>query len=175
MGIRETLNEKSHITTVLALIVIVGFVLLIIWQLTSNGGRSDAAFADFYSVDEGQTYFVHTSEELPPFDYEGEIAHRAAVFQCDGDGGGGGNEPFVGYLQRFTEEAQRRMTEYRDNDMTYGRALDALSREPGERGIEVKAIGGEEWHPIMSPEGQEIINNIECPDGDGGTPRPVTP
>ena len=78
-GIRESLNEKPALTTGITVGVIVLALLFIILQLRGCGGGAKGVRAkDFFSNDDGQTWFADDATRVPPFDKDGKPAYRAA-------------------------------------------------------------------------------------------------
>ena len=97
MGIRQTINEKPGLTTAATAGIILIAILFIGWQSCSGGGEgsvmSDKAF---FTVDDGKTFFVDKSTNIPPYQKDGKVAVRAQVFTCDD-----GKTKFVGYLEMY--------------------------------------------------------------------------
>jgi len=92
----------------IAVTVIVAAMLAIAawaWRASAvSSGQSTKSRKAFYTVDDGQTVFVESGQLIPPFDWQGKTAYRAAVFSCDG-----GKTRFVGYLERYTPAAKKRL------------------------------------------------------------------
>lgn len=83
----------------------------------------------YFTVDDGKTFFAASSDNIPPFDYDGQQAVLADVFQCDG-------KKFVGYMERFTPK-------YHDEVVAHGLTPDAMRF-----GRELKKPGDAKWfHP----------------------------
>jgi hypothetical protein len=107
-------------------------------------------------VDDGNTFFAAGSENIPPFDYKGQQAIHAYVFQCNG-------QRFVGYLERYTPEARQKMIAQKHSSFeleTYGREL----KRPGEKS----------WTKASDAAAVAKLTDVKCPDGKG-TPEPVEP
>jgi hypothetical protein len=64
----------------------------------------------FYSDDDGRTYFKDSIYKFPPFDHGGRIADVAVVIEDSGS-------KAVGYLVRYTPEAQKELTDKYNNDV----------------------------------------------------------
>jgi hypothetical protein len=53
----------------------------------------------FYTVDDGETWFVDSSDRIPPFEHDGKMAVRANLFICTKDG-----TIFPAFLMRYSDE-----------------------------------------------------------------------
>jgi hypothetical protein len=188
MGIREKMEEKKGLAVGGAIVLIALAVATIAWQLMSiNRDTRNSVPNDFFTVDDGQTFFTAKASNLPPFEYQGKQAVRAAVYECDG-------KRFVAYMERFTPEARKAvMGAEVGPDPTKlqpkpGQSPEAAARAATARGNpaafrdatmngrELKRPGDKEW--VRSTNRQkvaEIQNHIACPAGGKGTPVPVAP
>jgi hypothetical protein len=98
MGILQTAQEKPALVGALAAGIILMAVAAVCSELLARGHPAAAVPSEaFYSDDDGKTWFVDDIGKFPPFDHNGRPAYLARVFRC------GGGEPFVAYLQRFTD------------------------------------------------------------------------
>ncbi len=102
-------------------------------------------------MDDGKTFFAASSDNIPPFDYDGQQAVLADVFQCDG-------KKFVGYMERFTPK-------YHDEVVAHGLTPDAMRF-----GRELKKPGDAKWiHPSdlrskrRSPTSTALTGGPVCP------------
>lgn len=103
MGLREKMNENPRVTTAITAGVVVVALMLIVYQLWPEAPIQPLSKA-YYTVDDGQTYFVEDIDKVPPFMHEGKEAVRAHVMQCGETG-----KPFVGWLEKFTPEAKKKL------------------------------------------------------------------
>lgn len=92
MNLRESLNNSPAISITAAILLVVVAVGAITWQLTTSGLDGPR---QFYSVDDGATFFEDDPGREVPFEHDGQQAVLAHVYRCGEDG-----EPFVGYLER---------------------------------------------------------------------------
>jgi hypothetical protein len=154
MGIVETINEKKRLSVGVAAGAIILAVLAIVWELNSNRlpGRM---MKDFYSCDDGASYFVDDIDRIPPFDRDGKQAYRVHVFKCSG------NVPFVGYIERYTDRARAELVKLQANPPE---RVAQLSADIAAGGTEVKKPGQTKWYSINSSDGADIIQP-KCPDG----------
>jgi len=97
VGIREKINQNPKQTTAITAGIVVLAILFIGWQACSGPGGGGVNNKAFYSTDDGKTYFVDDSSNIPPYQAKnGKVAVRAQVFTCDD-----GKTKFVGYLEMY--------------------------------------------------------------------------
>lgn len=169
MGIRETLNKNPNVTTGVTAAVVVLAIGVIIWQLWggSNGPMGPAgANKQYFSDDDGATYFAESATEIPPFDHNGKQAVRAMVYKC------GNGAPFVGVLERYTTEAKTKL----ENVQKSGKPGDVVMEDVEMTGLEVKKpkTGDKGWVKQNDPRFGAVMR-VTCPDGKVDQLRPVTP
>ncbi|HUB24411.1 MAG TPA: hypothetical protein VL992_03200 [Tepidisphaeraceae bacterium] len=143
MAIREKLSGSSVAGTgVAAALLIVSAMLLGYYHFTTNADHPDP-FSKFYSDDDGRTYFRDSAFKFPPFDHGGKTAVGALVFD-DGD------KRFVGYLYRFSADAQQQLQNIYANPPageTAAQAAMLLMQSPQiHNEMEIKKVGGS-WMP----------------------------
>ena len=190
MGIREHMEQRKGLAAGGAVVFIVVAVASVAWQLMSmNRDTRNVVPDDFFTIDDGQTFFTAKSSNLPPFEYKGKLAVRAAVYECDG-------KRFVAYMERFTPEARVAMMGAEvgpdptkkvqpkpgQSPEAAARASQprgqsaAASREAMMNGRELKRPGEKEWVRTTNRQKvAEIQNNISCPAGGKGKPIAVAP
>ena len=149
MSIRQKLNQNSMAATAGAAAVVALALIIIIWQVWPSQ-RSEPK-GQYFSSDEGKSYFAESLGTVPPITKDGKDAVQAMVFKC------GWGKPFVGFLQRYTPDAKKRLEE----------ALAAKRDLPPTAllsGTEAKRPGESEWVKATDERfGQ--ITNVHCPDG----------
>jgi hypothetical protein len=137
VGLREKLREKPAIgygmTAILLLVA--GVVIWQSLQPTPPARKPKLLF----TVDDGQTTFEADFDRIPPFDHEGRQAVRAYVFKP-----ASGGEPFVAYLEKYSDEAKQRLESAEDpTEVMEDLPLSAyLVKTPG-KGTWVPSGGGE--------------------------------
>ena len=100
MGIREKINQNPKQTTAITAAIVVIAVLIIMWQACSGPGAGGVnTNKAFFSTDDGKTFFVDDSFNIPPYQKDGKPAVRAQVFTCDD-----GKTKFVGYLEMYAPQ-----------------------------------------------------------------------
>ena len=189
MGMRETLENKKGLSTGLAVALLVVGVGGIVWQLMARGGDTRNNIPnEFFTADDGQTFFTASAANVAPFDHDGKQAVKAIVYQCDG-------KKFVAYMERFTPEARAVMANNStaapkpapsspanatiSPEMAARAALPppspAAAREASMNGREFKRPGDKEWVRSSNRGKVMEIKTITCPGGGKGTPTPVFP
>lgn len=156
MGIREWMNQHRGVATGLVSAVVLLAVGLIVVQVMASRKKYPSESPDsFFTVDDGKTYFTASSDNIPPFDYKGQQAVHAYVFESNG-------KRFVGYLERYTPEARS--------------AILAGKRTPQvERfGRQLKKPGAGEWVKSGDLAVEAKISDVRSPDGHG-VPEAVEP
>lgn len=165
MGIRESLNRNPAIGYAIGgLIVVVGAVAIYSQarQFSSQGpGKA------YFSIDDGKTFFVDDIVRSAPFDYGGQRAYRAHVFEC-------GGERVVGYLSRYTDATLAALEEAKKYKGTNRPPPNiGLITSAGTSGTELKRPGESKW--VNGGDGVQAskIRGFRCPDG--STPEEVSP
>jgi hypothetical protein len=156
--IREALDRNRASVIPAAIIVLVISLVVIIRHSTSNDRPSISAQA-YYTIDDGATFFADDVSKIAPFEYRGQTAVRANVFQCDG-------HKFVAFLERYTLDAKAKI------EAAHGVGVGAVMAD----GTEVKAplTGNAGWVNARKPEAAKLYA-VHCPDGSSDQPKPVTP
>jgi hypothetical protein len=166
LSIRERLNENPVPTAVgVGVIILISLALGLRSGCSATGGRGNAAgiTREFFTVDDGRTWFAEDARKVPPFDYQGKTAYRVRVYQC------AGGKPFVSHLERYPEAERARVEELIAGPAT-------LSKQSVEllNAFEVKRPGGKEWVKSSSPRAR-TISTPRCPDGSARGVQRVTP
>jgi hypothetical protein len=101
MGLRETINQKKGLTTAIAVVIMVGAIAFLAYQMFNTGANaSSESMQAFYTTDDGKSFFQADSSNLSPFMHEGKEAFQAHMFTCDD-----GKTLFVGYMSRLPADA----------------------------------------------------------------------
>src|SRR5271170_3620876 len=126
MGLREWFNQHPRVTGgIISVLVLVAIGVIVKQVLASRRAFPSGSPQAYFTVDDGQTYFTASSDNYPPFDYNGQQAVSAYVFESNG-------KRFVGYLERFTPEAHALIVAGKGSAETlrFGREL----KRPGDKG-----------------------------------------
>ena len=154
MGIRQTLNEKPGLSIGLAAGLIVLAIIFIIYEMSGGGGGAGAGAGirqDFYSDDDGKTWFADEADKITPYKTDKGMAAKAYVFRCK-DG-----KEFCGYLERYTPEGQKKFQQLQGQPGA-GRALGTMKRQL----TEVKKPGVKTWTKF-NPDNQQPYEDVETP------------
>lgn len=159
MGIREKLNDNPAVTTGVTGAIVVIAVAFIIWQLIPSRPRIPTK--DYYTVDDGATYFADDIKKIPPFEHDGKEAVRVRVFRCAKGG------PFVGYLEKYTPAAQKQLEAMQNQAANPNGPVPGFN--PGVEGEAltgrlVKKPGDTKWVSQQDPAYQQVVD-VRCPDG----------
>lgn len=158
MGLREWFNNHPKTSGAIVGVCVLGCLGAVASQLLGNrhATRSDLP-NEFYTVDDGKTYFIANASNVPPFQYEGKTAVRAAVYVC-------GGQKFIAYLDRYTPEAQKILLAHKQ-----------VPPWVEERGREMKKPGAEKWISAADSKAVMELIKVQPPAGVSGTPEPAEP
>src|SRR4051794_37476393 len=112
MGARQWIDKNKNMTTTASVAVVVGAIAFMVYSM--RGDRPQTK--DWFTTDEGQTWFKDSNRKVPPFDHNGKEAVFAKVYECHG-------QKFVAYMKRFKPDGKRRMDEARAAE-DVGKTLD---------------------------------------------------
>ena len=165
MSLRETIREQKTWAALGGILLLGTAVVLIRLQFNDSepgGATAPISSRAFFTVDDGNTWFIDSSKRIPPFDQGGSVAVRAYVFTCDG-----GKTKFTGYLERYTPKAKQLMEAIVDQPG------DVASPPPGViGGIEVKKPGGKEWIKVVDRTRAAEVCSVPCENGQAAAVEP---
>jgi hypothetical protein len=165
VGIRETLNKNPSITTGVTIgIILIALIFIVYSAFFSGPGRPRIVTKAYYTVDDGQSYFVDDINKVVPFDHDGSPAVMCMVFSCDG-----GSTKFVGYLEKYPPKVAKMLNDAQSN--SNGPDKESLMMQyEGE--MLVKKPGSGDWvNQMQHPE----ITDVKCPDGGTGPIQAMYP
>jgi hypothetical protein len=126
LGIRETMNRHPKISAaVVACAIGIGAVAIGI-EIRSNSGAPPAE--NFFTIDDGKTWFADSVSNLPPFDYNGAKAVRCYVFK-------GKNGTFAGLLEKYSDDTLQQLA----HETNKPSSIPVMVKKPGEK--EWKNVG----------------------------------
>lgn len=163
-GVRDSIRKHSTATIATMAIVAAAALFFTLRNASSSTSSVTTVMNKVYcTTDDGATTFVAPMSQVPPFDHEGKIAVRAWVYSCDG-----GKTKFVGYLERFTPQAKKRIESSTQAPGTGG------SVGPGDS--EVKKPGaGNPWVSEANFAAAAKVMEVKPPPGQSGEPVMVLP
>jgi len=148
LGIRETINRNSVVSTSVIVCAIIVCIIVVVIELRGNNGKPPAEC--YYTTDDGKTWFVDSSTKLPPFDHDGAQAVRCYVFR-------GNNGKFAGLLEKYSDDVRDRLA----------RAAQQVPpvplRDPPP--VLVKRPGEKAWENSSGNQEAMILMHISGPDG----------
>ena len=102
MSLREKINKNPGAAAGIGVAVLVIGGLLIALQLrggsSSNSGRPQAAVGkNFFTDDDGASFYVDDISNVPPYDHNGKKAFRAVVYMVQGDN----PKKYVAYMESY--------------------------------------------------------------------------
>jgi hypothetical protein len=161
MSIREILQKYATFVKVTAALTIVILIVVILTELKgprrfdfSNTGK------EFYSDDDGKTWFLEDPLKGSPLDHGGKQAYRAMVYRCSG------GRPFVAYLAEYSDEQQRRWKADAAKDPG------GHTTVVGELPREIRKPGESDWKTIAPGGGYP---DVKCPSDERETAVLVSP
>jgi hypothetical protein len=155
-GIREWVDAHPKTIMSIVTVCVLSAICLTIIEIRSTRHTFPSGPPQYYfTVDDGLTYFAASSDNYPPFEYNGQEAVGAYVYECNG-------KRFVGYLERYTPAARTLMVA--------GTATPATMRF----GRELKRPGDKAWVKSGDLATETRITDVPSPDGQG-TPMLVMP
>lgn len=159
MNLRETLNENSGRTVAVVVVLIVIGCAAFVFQ-SRGPSAPDAPTREFFTIDDGKTWFADDASKLPPFEKDGKQAVRAHVFRS------ANGEEFVNHLERFKPDAKKALEQasvFDPNRKGPPKNL-AVIQSAYTTGREVKRPGDAKWIGTGSIRDAEVIA-VKSPDG----------
>jgi len=157
IGAREWLNQHPKTAMGGGCVIAVMAVGFIVVQVMAGRHKYPAGPPEsYFTVDDGKTFFAASSDNIPPFDYNGQQAVSAYVFQC-------GGQKFVGYMERFTPK-------FHDFVVAHGRTPEA-----NKYGRELKRPGDAKWLQSGDLQKEGTLEDVHCPNGGSDIPEAVEP
>jgi hypothetical protein len=165
MSVRETIDSHRNVVTAIALVILACGAYLIFHSSAGPSSQTLMARA-YYTIDDGASWFVDDAQKVPPFAHQGKTAVRVRMFSSNG-----GETLFPGYLERYTEDARRRIAAAQRGDsqaagMQTGRTLVSLMEELLVSGTEVKKPGPTgTWVRRSDLQAAAPVLDVRSPDG----------
>jgi hypothetical protein len=154
MSIQEVCQRNPKTVTGAALLGIAIALFMLFMQVKDKLGYENAETQAFYTVDDGKSWFVDEASKFPPFDKDGKVAVQAHVYRCKVT-----KEPFVGFLQRYSEEARSRLpaliAEAKDSKEAFRNNMVTIQSLMAS--VEYKKPGNSKWEKTSVP--------VTCPNG----------
>ena len=162
MGIREAINRKPGSAIAVVALVLVALIVIMILQfrdgdeLTASNGEGPRSW---YTVDDGETWFLDRANRISPFDHEGKKAYRCYVWTCDD-----GKTTFVSHLERIKDSVRAGLKGKEE--------VEPWELIPGSFEFKPPLTGDSGWIDASSPAAIGV-QTPRCPNGGTGVPRPA--
>jgi hypothetical protein len=153
MGIREKINQNKWLGLVVGVVLVSAAVGVSV--MTGGNSRPDGFVTNFYTNDDGKTFYEDRADIIAPYTKDGREAVKAAVFTCDS-----GKTKFIGYMERLSPQAKAEAEKYKKA----GSMPDTpTAQRIFEGGAQIKHPGEKEWatRDSFGPNGPAV----KCPDG----------
>jgi hypothetical protein len=162
MGLRETINKKKSVSIGgAAVLVLIAGSFLAYTQWPAYRPKGDKAY---FTVDDGQTWFVDSMYKVPPYDYNGKTAVRAMVYSYDK-----GSKTFCPFLQQYNSDTKKQLDDAVANATRDGKPLSSIElfgSPATARGVEIKLPGpNHKWVSPGTAEATKVLSAVQAPDG----------
>jgi hypothetical protein len=144
LGIRETINRHSAVSTTVVICMVVVGIVTIALELKGDNGKPPTK--NYFTNDDGKTWFVDSASKLPPFDHDGLPAVRCYVFK-------GKDGEFAGLLEKYS-----------DGDRDHLATIPEEKR-PFNVPVLVKKPGDKEWKVVGPDQQAMMLMHITGPNG----------
>jgi hypothetical protein len=161
MGAREWIDKHKNISTTASALLVVAAIGFLYYQFRPQRPPTK----EWYTIDDGQTWFKDSNRKVPPFQHNGKEAVLAKVYECHG-------KTFVAYLKRYKPEAKRKMDEYRAAEDA-GKPTDGINIAGTDWQFEFKRPGEKEWNSNLDKRAMYL--NVKCPHNTKEDPLIVYP
>jgi len=136
VALRDKLNQNQGLVIGAVCVVIVAALAVTILSLRGEGGKLNGPRyrpdKDFFSDDDGHSWFIDDANKIPPFSHGGRQAYRAAMFLDQND------KKFVGYLEGYDPATKEKM----ESDLKSGKTLGEVLQDNAPN---VKKPNGGAW------------------------------
>jgi hypothetical protein len=163
MKVQEPPKRRPVWLIVVAIVLCVGggAMLLMHFRGESFAGGGGAP-KDWYTIDDGRTFFADDISKFVPFQHNGKPAYHCAVWTCDD-----GKTKFVSHLERIPPEVKKMLD-------AAGPKKAMVLFDPSTLEVKAPLTGDQGWVNIRTPQAEEIMKP-KCPNGATGTPKAVMP
>ena len=120
---------------------------LVLWANYPAAPKS-TLMQEFFSTDDGKTWFADDGTKIAPFDHNGKPAVLVRVYQAK-DG-----HPFVAYMMKFTDEAKNRILQTQATHQAHPGP--STQNATGSTGLLVKRPQDRDWIPDADSRAKDI-------------------
>jgi len=168
MGVREAINQKRGLSLFIAAAVIAAGLGMVYWNLNGDSSGALGSGKDYITLDDGKSFQLDASKQMPPFTVDGKTAYRAFVYTCDG-----GKSKWVGYIQRYTPHGKK-IAEKMLEQQRASSGMPQLNPELLEN-TEIKRPNDPQWVRQSNVALAGQIADVKCPHNANETPELVIP
>jgi len=122
--------------------VVLGGLAAIVMEVRGNNGEPPSK--NFFTIDDGKTWFADSSSKLPLCDYGGAKAVRCYIFE-------GKNGKFVGLLEKYSDSTLQQLA--------------TEAKKPSSIPVLVKKPGEKSWKNVSPDQEAMILMHVTGPDG----------
>jgi hypothetical protein len=149
LGTRRNRKRIGNVIKVSGAICAIAAAIFLIWYIYPHKPKTNG-MQEFFTDDDGKTWFADDGTKVAPFDHDGKPAVLAKVYETK-DG-----KQFVGYLMKLTDEARAKVIQAHTGPVaTKGVAYS---------GLLIKRPGDTEWVPAEDPRAKDL-RTFTAPDG----------
>lgn len=168
-AVRDALQRNQTMAIVIMTGCIgIALVVAVTRSMGSAGGRPPVKVPQAWYLDTvtGET-FPASPEEIPPITSpQGNPAVKIKYYICPGRG----NEKFIGYYEKFTEEGRELMVKATE-EAERGKGFSGMAPHEIEAAHLRQSVDGENWFAANDPKFTSLfLEKIKCPDGGRAMP-----
>jgi hypothetical protein len=165
MDLRKSIQKNPATAKIIAAAIVFICGAVIFREIRSTdapGFVLSATGKEFYSDNDGKTWFLADALEGSPFDHNGSQAYRVLVCRC------GNGKPFVAFLAKYSDEQQAQID--KDHAQNPGLPSEAQMGPLGS----LRRPGETKWFANSSPS-ISGYPAVRCPDGGDQNASVVSP
>ncbi len=160
MSIREWVNERSAMATIVAILILIGALAYLFVGSFGGRGRGKIPDQQYFWDTKDQKLVARPRGEVPPVKLDsGGEAVKAMVYSC------GSCDPeslTIAWLEKYPPKARTELIDY--NKQSAGGPAAMSSMDPTIMRLEatkrVKTMDSDKWVPTGSPEGRKITGSL---------------
>ncbi len=169
-GYREWMDNNGQWVTIGAVILLVVVIVYLVWP---NGIDKKPTYAYFYDLTDNKVVEMLSTEVPPVIDPETGHELVGVHFYTCGSCLESNGERFVGYYEKYTEEAKAEKLEQLRKLAAGEKWVDSTT--PDQRKGQLISLDGKKWVELYSSAGQKIRfrpKMMSCPTTDDGFGAP---
>jgi hypothetical protein len=152
---RARRKRIGNVIKVCGALCAIGAAVFIIWYTYPHKPKTNG-MQEFFTDDDGKTWFADDGTKVAPFDHDGKQAVLAKVYETQN------GKQFVGYLMKFTEEARAKVLQTQITHQAHSGP--AAEKGVAYSGLLIKRPGDMQWVPAEDPHAKDL-RKFAAPDG----------